>query len=184
MTYVVVVTGPPASGKTTLGRRMAADLSVPFLAKDAIKESLYDSLGWTDKAGSRKLGVASFGVLYVVLSELLAVGVSAVIEAPFDPEMAAKELETLRGRYPFELVQVLCWAEGQTLIERYRSRNGSGDRHPGHIQTDLLADVEEYLAVGKRDPVAIEGAILEVDTTGPVDYEVVLEDVTRAIGPG
>lgn len=184
MTYVVVVTGPPAGGKTTLGRQLAADLGVPFVSKDAIKESLYDSLGWTAKAGSRRLGIASFEVLYVVLEALVAAGVSVVIEAPFDPEMAAAELESLRQRYPLAIVQVLCRAEGRVLIERYRARNDSGERHPGHIQTDLMAEVEEHLAQGTWTPVAIESGVIEVDTSDPatLNYDTVLEDVSRAIG--
>lgn len=181
---MVVVTGPPAGGKTTLGRRLAADLGAPFLSKDAIKETLYDSLGWTDKAGSRRLGVASFEVLYVVLDALLAAGVPAVIEAPFDPQMAATELKRLQARYPCRIVQVLCWAEVKTLIERYRSRNDSGERHPGHIQTDMMDEVEAYLAQGTWDPIAIESDVIDVDTSDltSVDYRALLEDVSRAIG--
>ena len=56
---IVLVNGAPASGKTTLSRRLAGDLGLPLLAKDAIKEVLYDTLGAPDRARSRELGGAT-----------------------------------------------------------------------------------------------------------------------------
>lgn len=47
---VILVNGLPATGKTTLARRIATDLRLPLLAKDAIKETLFDTLGWSDRA--------------------------------------------------------------------------------------------------------------------------------------
>ncbi len=37
---LIIVTGPPCSGKITLGRRLAQELQLPFLYKDGIKEPL------------------------------------------------------------------------------------------------------------------------------------------------
>jgi predicted kinase len=181
VTYLVLVTGLPASGKTTLGQRLASELEIPFLAKDAIKETLYDTLGWSDRAHSRRLGAASFALLYTILDALLAAGVSAVVEAPFDPDGAATDLQSLRDRHPFHIVQVICHAEGEVLVERYRARNASGQRHRGHVETDILADVEEYLRAGNVAPVAIESDVIEVDTTAPesVDHDTILSRIRR-----
>ena len=41
---IVLVSGAPGSGKTTLGQPLAAALGMPFISKDAIKERLFDSL--------------------------------------------------------------------------------------------------------------------------------------------
>ena len=40
-----VLSGLPASGKTTVARPLAAALSLPLLDKDGILESLFESLG-------------------------------------------------------------------------------------------------------------------------------------------
>jgi tRNA uridine 5-carbamoylmethylation protein Kti12 len=47
---LVLVTGPPTSGKTTLARPLAHHLDLPLLGKDAIKEALFDTLGTGDRA--------------------------------------------------------------------------------------------------------------------------------------
>ena len=44
---LVVVSGLPASGKTTVGRVLSEGLSLPLIDKDAILEALFDSLGAT-----------------------------------------------------------------------------------------------------------------------------------------
>lgn len=40
MAAVVLITGAPAAGKTTLARELADRLSLPVLSKDRIKETL------------------------------------------------------------------------------------------------------------------------------------------------
>ena len=42
---LVVVTGMPAAGKTTVADSLSRSLSLPFVAKDTVKEHLYETLG-------------------------------------------------------------------------------------------------------------------------------------------
>lgn len=46
-TPLIVIVGPPASGKTALARRLATDLRLPLLSRDDFKERLFDTLGVT-----------------------------------------------------------------------------------------------------------------------------------------
>ena len=56
----VLVAGWPAAGKSTLARALAAELGLPLLAKDEIKEALMDGLGYpATVAQSRRLGRAA-----------------------------------------------------------------------------------------------------------------------------
>jgi predicted kinase len=61
---LVIVSGPPCSGKTTLARWLAKELALPLIAKDNIKELLFDHLGWSDRAWSKKLGRATYPLIY------------------------------------------------------------------------------------------------------------------------
>jgi adenylate kinase family enzyme len=40
---IVIVSGPPASGKSSLASRLATDFSLPAITKDGIKETLLDT---------------------------------------------------------------------------------------------------------------------------------------------
>ncbi len=80
---VIVVNGLPATGKTTLARRLATDLHLPLLAKDVIKETLFETLGWSDRAWSRRLGAATMALLYKLLEEQLRAGRPCIVECNF-----------------------------------------------------------------------------------------------------
>ena len=56
----LLVGGWPGSGKSTLALALAAELDLPLLAKDEIKEALADGLGPpADVAASQRLGRAA-----------------------------------------------------------------------------------------------------------------------------
>ena len=57
-----MVTGPPASGKGSIEQDVAEALPAPLLAKDAIKEALFDGLGTGDVEWSQKLEIATCGI--------------------------------------------------------------------------------------------------------------------------
>ena len=91
--FLVVVTGMPSSGKTTVAESLARELRLPLIAKDEIKESLYDSLGAKDVASSGRLGTAAFALIFAFARAMLASGVSLIVEANFfrdhEPEFRA-----------------------------------------------------------------------------------------------
>jgi predicted kinase len=180
---LVVIAGPPCTGKTTLGRRLAADLGVPFITKDGIKERLFESLGWSDRAWSRRLGVASITVLYDTLERILAAGCSCVTESVFRPEYDDERLRQLCARYDARPFQIQCVAEGEALWRRWRERVESGARHPGHVEPTMYDEVRPQLLRGRLDPLHLDGSLVEVDTTdfAAVDYVGLLSQVRKAI---
>lgn len=65
----MLVTGVPGSGKTTLARRLSPALGLPLLAKDVVKETLFDVLGVGDRAWSTRLGAAANEVFWSMLAD-------------------------------------------------------------------------------------------------------------------
>ena len=181
---VVIMTGPPASGKTTLRRALAARLGMPFLYKDGIKETLFDTLGWSDREWSRKLGVATYELLFHWLEMELAARRSLVVESNFDSQRDGSRFLALRDRYGFRPVQVCCVTHGAVLLERFRSRAASEERHPGHVETVNIAEFEQALLRGRINSLPLDGPVIEVDTTdfAQVDVEAIVREVLAAIG--
>ena len=48
--YCILITGIPASGKTTTARFLGERLNLPVISKDAVKEHLYDTVGFRSRS--------------------------------------------------------------------------------------------------------------------------------------
>jgi len=165
--------GPPCTGKTTLGKRIAHQFALPLVSKDGIKERLFDSLGWSDRAWSKRLGAASMSVLYYFAEIQLAARRSHILESNFRPDYDTAKLLALKQAYPFEPLQIQCRTDGEVLWQRFQQRSRSGERHPGHVEHAQLAEQRAGLLRGRYEPLDIGGQVVEIDTTdfGQIDYE-------------
>lgn len=176
---LVIVCGKPATGKTTLAARLAADLGLPLFTKDNLKETLFDTLGSADRAWSRRLGVASMELLGHIAGTLVAAGQSLIVEANFSAEHATPFYQSLVERHGVRIAQVCLTAEPETILRRFEQRAASGERHPGHVE---LANMDEFRAALLHTPYAplpLTGALFVVDTTdfATVDYERLLSEL-------
>jgi predicted kinase len=176
---LVIVSGLPASGKTTLARRLAGDLLLPLLRRDEIKERLFDRLGWSDREWSRKLGSASWELLYWAIEAQLAARRPCIAESNFHPEHDRRRLNDLRERFAFEPIEIHCHASGSTLVERYLARVADGSRHTGHVDHLTIDEQRHQLLAATPEPLALGGATLMVDTNDPssIDYDSLVNEV-------
>jgi predicted kinase len=163
-----MVSGAPGAGKSTLAGPLAQALALPLLSKDVIKERLADVLGQRaePEVWTKALGSASMELIWT----LAACSPAVVLEANFRPKSTYERrmLSGLGGR----LVEVYCRCPPEEASRRYSARSLIGERHAIHTLRDLPAAL---LAEFDR-PVGL-GAVIEVDTTGPVDIEALAASV-------
>ena len=166
MPSLVLLNGPPCAGKTHLLDYIAKTFCLPAMSKDILKESLYEKLGWSDRAWSRKLSQAAMALLYEYAASLLSQDQSCLLEANFRADCAQGELEALRARVKFRTVQIFVWAQPEILHLRFQERARSASRHPGHLDQVLQQEYStDSIPQSQLRPVETGEPVLQLETT-------------------
>lgn len=185
MATLIIVSGPSASGKSTLARRLQEDLGITLVSRDLIKEALFDSLGYSDRKRSIELGGAAALILLRVVADQLNANVSCIIEAKFNPKFSEGELRQLIEDSHCKAAQIQCVGDGSVLLGRFGERAKSGLRHPGHDEINNPDDFTEELKAGKYPLLKLGIKTLEYDTTAydEVKYQQLLKEIRGLADP-
>ncbi len=161
---LVVVTGVPGAGKTTLGSALAGALRAPFLSLDAIKESLYGD--GAENRDPHELRLAAEAELAV---QLYAAERTVVVDIWVAPQRDTDRIATLLRRQSKNITELLCRVPADVAVARYVRRQRSGPHRPADEPT--LQRIRA--AVDHLEPMGI-GDCLEIDTSRPVNLDWVL----------
>lgn len=144
---LVLVSGPPASGRTALAARIAAELGVPLVTRDAVRAGMVETQsGWT-VTPAVDLVARSTAAWRTTIAGLMSAGVTVVTEHPLRSEVVPADLAALAG--PGRIKVVRCRLDrasvapppppepklrpmrtGGMIVERPQPRPGPGRRPP------------------------------------------------------
>jgi predicted kinase len=163
---LILITGAPCTGKTTIAQHLAGKFQLPIVNKDGIKERLFDRLGWkTDRQWSKLLSLASYDLLYFFIEAQLKAGRSLIAEANFKADFDTPLILAMHEQYLFTPIQIFCYADPEILIQRFVQRGNSTERHPAHIDQVMAADIRSSLLKKEYRPLEVGGQLIEIDTT-------------------
>jgi predicted kinase len=155
---LLVVTGPPGAGKTTIAEALRARLGLPLLAKDTIKETLGAHLGVTERGASHELGGAVYELLRVLVHELLAMRVSLICEGNFTARSVLFD-DVPAAR----ILQIHVAAPPAVIRSRLLERGDA--RHPVHYDGRAADEIAARAAAGEWPPLPLAGRLVEIDTS-------------------
>lgn len=158
---LIVVSGLPASGKSTVGAALADRLGVALIDKDDILESLFDALGCEDDEQRRRLSRAADDVLVQVAAR----AGSAVLVNWWRADV----IDRLRA-IGEPMVEVRCSCPPELAAARFARRR----RHPGHLDDREGPQARAGRAALFTTPLldfGLDGGKLVVDTSTAVDVD-------------
>ena len=165
MPTLVVVSGPPSSGKTTLAHAIAQAIPCPAVCRDEIKEGMVHAQGGDfEAAAGDPLTMRTLSVFFDTVRLLLTAGVTVVAEAAFQDRLWRPGLEPLSELAHLRIVQ--CRVDAGLAHERYVRRHAHNpDSRRAHAVI-IGRDIEDWeRAYSGFDRVSIPAPSLHVDTT-------------------
>jgi len=199
---IIILQGGPATGKTTLGKKVAKEFQFPYFSKDNIKELIFDYIGlpttpalFSDntsqntsddenegKLSGMKMDEASVAILFQLIEAHIQVKKSCIIDCTFD-EIHSSTFKKLKSKYFFFPIQIYCYADLDVLSQRYKERAETRERHPGHFDNLLLQSFLEDPSRYDLRPLDIEGAMFSINTTNhsSKDYDQLIDSISKSI---
>jgi predicted kinase len=170
---MIVVSGAPGTGKSTIAAALAAELRWPVLSLDTIKEALADVLGLGDEDWSDRMGDAAAEVVFGLCRQFP----DAIAEGWWRGERRDRALIEFAGA-----VEVFCHCDGQVVARRMHNRHGTG-RHPIHRDVINPSLIDQAAArAATVAPLGLGAALIAVDTREPDASATAIAGVIRAFG--
>ena len=132
---IIIIAGMPASGKSTFAVKLGKALELPVLEKDAIKEELFDTIGFRQYSEKRLLDVAATAVLIRTMDMLLDGKQSLIVVNNFR-DISAAEVQRVLKKHACKCVTVFFKGDADVFYRRYIERDNKHLRHLGHILQD------------------------------------------------
>ena len=194
-TEVIIIAGMPASGKSTVSKKLGEAFGYPILEKDDLKEALFDTLGFECYAEKRRLDTAAASVLLCAADAMLNAGTSLIIVNNFRSDMQ-EDVQAMLDSHRCNCVTVFFSGDADVFFKRYVARDLAHARHLGHIvhehypphpgdHVDYAMTREEFAEKFEKIGMAdfhISGRRIEVDATHPelIDCPGLIHDIKNA----
>lgn len=174
---LVVVSGPPGSGKTTLGHEIARAIGCPAICRDEIKEGMAHATPGFAPGPGDDLTMRTLPVFFGVLELLLAAGVTTVAEAAFQGRIWTPRLAPLLPLARLRIVH--CTVAPEVAFQRIVRRRSASTVRAAHADPGPAGEAGYVLRHLAFDRVSLDAPWIEVDTTS--GYRPGIDQVTAFI---
>ncbi|MDR0819271.1 MAG: ATP-binding protein [Oscillospiraceae bacterium] len=143
MSIAIIVTGCPASGKTTFAQMLSNELDIPCFSKDLIKIALSEYIPISNQEESSRLSKATVNAMFSVAESLMAVNAPFILEANFR-QYEGNRINELLAKYNYRCLTYLFGGDLKILGKRFVERDKTDERRNANKMFDLVEDYDLY----------------------------------------
>ncbi len=151
---LVIVCGPPCSGKSTIAAALATRLGFPHLEIDRIRERLLPVSDLREEDRD-----AGYRCMHLIAEEILSARVSVILDATYGREIHRKEIGQIINSIGVMTFLIQCKVPAEVALDRFRHRPA------GHPAADLTE--ERVVSLAPEFVYSPEGIV--IDTTQSID---------------
>lgn len=161
--FLIVITGPPASGKSTLAKLLAQQIHLPLLSRDELKEGYLQTLKLNHNEASAATGKIIYDTFFEITELFLSKNISLIIEAAFQDKLWRSILALLSEKAVIKII--VCKTKVELIQERFSKRAASNaNREMFHGDESMSKEQLDLLTVNYQPP-KLNIPTLFVDTT-------------------
>lgn len=176
---IIIFTGAPASGKSTVAKAISARTGIKIASKDECKIQLFEKYGFSSHAEKKALSIQGEEDMLALVAETMAKGRDIIIDNNFKDYNGLRNIINESGKDCL----VLCFvfeASGDILAERYNARIHSGNRHKALYclnQYPVIEGITKFHPIiTANDVERIQGCIKE-ETFGDAVYRINTDNI-------